>query len=61
MTKVLGTSGGSWEDTAEEALAQASETIDIITGVEPEEWSADVENGEITQYKTTVEIAFEVQ
>ena len=61
IVKVLGTSTESWEDAAEEAVAQASETIEEIHGVEVEDWTADVEDGRITEYKTTVEVAFRVQ
>jgi hypothetical protein len=60
IIKVLGTSEESWEDAAREAVAQASETVDDIHGVEVEDWTADVENGEIVGYKATVEIAFPV-
>ena len=60
VIKVLGTSEEGWEAAAREAVADASETIEDIHGVEVEEWTADVSNGEITEYKTTVEIAFPV-
>ncbi|MFB6140413.1 MAG: dodecin family protein [Halosimplex sp.] len=60
IIKVLGTSEESWEEASREAVAQASETVDDIRGVEVEDWTADVEDGEITNYKTTVEIAFPV-
>ncbi|MBV0923499.1 dodecin family protein [Halomicroarcula limicola] len=60
IVKVLGTSEESWEDAAREAVAQASETIDDIHGIEVEDWTANVENGQITEYKTTVEVAFPV-
>jgi len=61
IIKVLGTSDESWEDASREAVATASETVDDIHGVEVEDWTADVENGEITNYKATVEIAFPVK
>jgi len=61
IIKVLGTSSESWEDAAREAVAQATETIDEIHGVEVEDWTATVENGEVTDYKATVEVAFPVQ
>jgi flavin-binding protein dodecin len=35
--KVLGTSEQSWEDAAEAAVTEASETVDDITGVEVHE------------------------
>lgn len=61
VIKVLGTSEESWDDAAHEAVARASETIDDIHGVEVEDRTAAVENGSITEYKTTVEIAFPVR
>lgn len=60
IIKVLGTSTESWEDAAREAVSQASETVDDIRGVEVEDWTATVEDGTITDYKATVEIAFPV-
>ncbi|WP_313696186.1 dodecin family protein [Halorarum halobium] len=60
IIKVLGTSEQSWEDAAKEAIAEANETIDDIHGVEVEGWTAEVEDGEITQYKATAEVAFPV-
>ena len=60
IIKVLGTSTESWEDAAHEAVAQASESVDDIHGIEVEDWTANVEDGRITEYKTTVEIAFPV-
>ncbi|MFC7080183.1 dodecin family protein [Halorussus caseinilyticus] len=60
IIKVLGTSEEGWEQAAQEAVDQASKTIDDIHGVEVEDWTADVENGQIQEYKTTVEVAFPV-
>ncbi|QLG60515.1 dodecin family protein [Halorarum salinum] len=60
IIKVLGTSNESWEDAARQAVAEASETVDDIHGVEVEDWTASVEDGGITEYKATVEIAFPV-
>lgn len=60
IIKVLGTSEDSWEDAARNAVADASDTVEDISGVEVESWTANVEDGDITHYKTTVEIAFPV-
>lgn len=60
IIKVLGTSEESWMAAAEEAVRKAAESVDDIHGVEVEDWTADVEDGAITNYKTTVEIAFPV-
>lgn len=61
IIKQLGTSEESWDDAAQEAVSRANETIDDIQGVEVEDQTATVENGEITEYRTTVEIAFRVR
>jgi len=61
IIKVLGTSEESWEDAAQSAVSRAGDTIDDIHGVEVEDWTASVEDGEVTEYKATVEIAFPVQ
>ena len=61
IIKQLGTSTESWDDAAREAVAEASETIDDIQGVEVEDQTASVENGEIAEYRTAVEIAFRVR
>lgn len=60
VIRVLGTSDESWEDAAEEALRQATQTIDDIHGVKIESWTGDVEDGEITEYRATVELSFPV-
>lgn len=61
VVKVMGTSGESWQDAAEEAYREASRTIEDISGIEVEDWTANVEGGEITEYRTTVEVAFPVE
>ncbi|MFC6733314.1 MULTISPECIES: dodecin family protein [unclassified Haladaptatus] len=60
IIKVLGTSSESWEAAAKEAVKVAAKSVEDIHGVEVEDWTADVENGEIVMYKATVEIAFPV-
>jgi flavin-binding protein dodecin len=60
VVKVLGTSTESWTDAADEAVKEASKTIDDIHGVEIEDQTAEVEDGEVTEYRTTVEVAFPV-
>jgi len=61
IIKVLGTSEESWPDAADEAVRQASETIDEVHGVEVEDWTAQVEGGEVSEYRATVEISFPVK
>ncbi len=61
VIKVMGISEESWQDAAEEAYREASRTIENISGIEIEDWTADVEDGEISQYRATVEVAFPVE
>lgn len=61
IIKVLGTSSESWEDAAHEAVSEASETVDNITGIEIQDHTAKIEDGAITEYKATVEVAFPVE
>jgi len=61
VIKVLGSSEESWERAAENAVEEASDTVENISGVEVEDWTADVEGGTVTNYKATVEIAFPVK
>ncbi|QLG28652.1 dodecin domain-containing protein [Halorarum halophilum] len=60
IIKVLGTSEESWEDAAEQAVMEASKSVDDISGIEIEDWTANVTDDAITEYKATVEIAFPV-
>ena len=61
IIKVLGTSEESFQDATNQAVQQASETIEDIQGVEIDSQTASVEDGEIVQYKSTVEVSFPVK
>jgi hypothetical protein len=61
IIKVLGTSEESWEAAAREAVERANESVEGISGIEVEDWTASIEDGEIAEYKATVEIAFPVR
>jgi hypothetical protein len=59
--ELVGSSTDSWEDAAQTALRDADETLEEITGIEIVSQTADVDDGEIQQYKTTIHVAFELQ
>lgn len=59
--ELVGNSTESWEDAAQSALADADETIENISGIELVSQTADVEDGQIARYKSTLHIAFELQ
>jgi flavin-binding protein dodecin len=60
VIRVLGTSEESWEDAAAEAFRQAQQSVDDINGIKVESWTADVQDGDIAEYRATVELSFPV-
>lgn len=61
VIELVGNSSDSWEDAAQNALDDANETLEHISGIEIKSQTADVENGQIDQYRTTVDVAFELE
>lgn len=61
VVELVGTSPDSWQDAAQEAIHEASESLRHITGVDVVNQTAQVEDGKITEYRTTVNIAFVVE
>ena len=63
IIEIVGTSDKSWQDAAQAALNEAKKTVHGITGVEVGDMTAKVDpnNGNITEYHTTVKIAFGVE
>lgn len=59
--ELIGNSEESWEDAARNALADADRTLEDVTGIEVHSQTADVEDGSITRYKTTVHVGFKLQ
>lgn len=60
VIEVVGTSEEGWAEAADAAVRVASKSIDHITGVQVESMTAQVRDGKISAYKTTVKIAFGV-
>ena len=58
VIELMGTSTESWEDAAQNALDDADETLENISGIEMISQTATVENGEIVAYKTTTHVSF---
>ncbi|MFP4199822.1 MAG: dodecin family protein [Clostridia bacterium] len=61
VVEIIATSEESWEDAVEQGVKKASQTIENITGVEVTATTASVENGEVTEYRATMKIAFVVR
>ena len=62
VVELVGTSDKSWQDAAAQAVREASESLRHITGVDIVNQTAQVdEHGTITEYRTTMNIAFVVE
>ena len=60
ILELVGESSSSWEEAVQQAVIDASKTIDNIVGVEVLNNTATVENGKITNYRANVNVAFKV-
>lgn len=58
VVTIIGSSPESFAKAADAAVQEASKTIRGITGVHVASMSAEVSDGKISQYRTTVDIAF---
>ncbi len=61
VIELVGQSSESWEDAVAQAVREAAKTVRHISGVEVLNWTGDIENGEIVDYKADVQIAFTVE
>jgi dodecin len=63
VLELVGSSDKSWEDATQVALTEATKTIRGITGIELTDMTARVDpnTGKITEYHSTVKIAFGVE
>lgn len=58
VIQIVSTSPDSFEDAIRQGVAEASKTLRGISGVRVTHWTADVENNEVQQFRTTLEVAF---
>jgi len=61
VIELVGQSKESWQDAVEQAVREAAKTVRHITGVEVLNWTGDIENGKIVDYKADVQVAFVVE
>ena len=61
VIELVGQSKESWQDAVAPAVREAAKTVRNITGVEVLNWTGDIENGEIVDYKADVQVAFVVE
>ena len=63
VVELIGASDKGWEDGAQAAVDEARKTIHGITGIEVTDMTGKIDpnTGKITEYHTTVKIAFGVE
>ena len=61
VVTIIGSSNEGFAEAAAAAVAEAAKTLRGITGADVVSMSATVENDRITEYRTTVNIAFAVE
>jgi flavin-binding protein dodecin len=61
VVTIIGSSPESFAKAADAAVQEAAKTLRGITGADVISMSAEVEEGRITEYRTTVNIAFGVE
>lgn len=61
VIEVLSNSSESWEDATRKAIKEASKTVKNIRSVYIKDQSCVVESDEITKFRVTVKITFEVK
>ena len=61
IREMVGTSPKSWSDAARQAVATASRTVRNIKTVEVVKSTANVEDGEIVEYRVEIKIGFEYE
>jgi len=58
IAELLGESRESWREAVNSAVAEASRSLGKITGVEVINFTANVQDGKIVEYKANVKVAY---
>ena len=61
VVRIIGSSPESWAKAGDAAVQEAAKTLRGISGANVISMSAQVEDGRISEYRTTVDIAFGVE
>ena len=61
VIEVLANSTTSWEDAAQTAVREACKTLENVRSIYIVDHSASVKDGNITEYRITCKISFELQ
>ncbi|MFZ5899202.1 MAG: dodecin family protein [Bacillota bacterium] len=58
VAELIGESNESWTDAVQNAVAEASKKLGNITGVEVVNFTADVKDGKVIDYKANMKVAY---
>lgn len=58
VMELVGESQRDWQDAVSNAVAEASRRVRNISGVEVYNWTANVRDGRIVEYKANVKVAY---
>ncbi|MDO7786441.1 dodecin family protein [Desulforamulus aquiferis] len=58
VSELIGESQNGWRDAVQNAVNEASKNLNNITGVEITNFTADVENGQLVDFKATMKVAY---
>jgi flavin-binding protein dodecin len=61
VIEVLAESPNSWEEAAQSAVQQASQTLRGISSIYVKEFEAKVENNQITSYRINGKVTFKLE
>ena len=61
VIELVSSSEQSFDDAVRQGLEEAARTLRGISGIEVVNWTADVENNQITRYKVTLHVAFKIE
>lgn len=61
VIEILSSSTQSWEDATKKAVAQAAKTLKNIRSVYVQDQSAVVKDGEVTEFRVTLKLTFEIE
>jgi flavin-binding protein dodecin len=60
VIEIMSNSNKSWEDAAQQAVAEASKTLHNIKSIYIKDHSATVDNNKIKEYRITAQLSFEL-
>lgn len=60
VIELVGTSSHNWTEAVDNAVNEASKTVEHIVGVEVTNFTANIDRGHVSEYKADVKVAFHV-